>query len=61
MQPTHDGRRPDAGDAERDMTAPRPPRKAYRAPRLVTYGSVAELTRTGSATGSDWLGQFGGW
>ena len=61
MQQMQDDQRPDGGNAPRDATLPRGPRKAYRTPQLVSYGSVAELTRTGSATGSDWLGLFGGW
>jgi len=43
---TRHGSRPDAG-------ARPTPKKAYTAPRLVEYGSVAKLTQTGGITVKD--------
>ena len=61
MTHTDDARRPVAREDPREERDGRPPRKAYTAPRLVEYGSIAELTQTGAATGADFFGLFGGW
>jgi hypothetical protein len=43
-------RRPDDHEHERQKAAPR---KAYRSPRLVVYGSVARLTQGGTGPAGD--------
>lgn len=47
------GKRAQPPDAARPPAERRPPRKAYAAPRLVEYGSVAKLTQTGGVTVQD--------
>jgi hypothetical protein len=43
---------------ERSNGVPVTPRRAYRAPELTEYGSVAKLTQQGSFGGGDFMGMM---
>lgn len=47
------GKRTRRPGASRPPAARKPAKKAYAAPRLVEYGSVAKLTQTGGVTVMD--------
>lgn len=50
---------PGAGSPEAGPQAPPRGRKAYRSPRLVTYGRLAEITRFGGSRIVDSGGDLG--